>query len=242
VTPAVWALEWRLALTRRRYLVLGAVLPLALVLPVATGAVPADETASVYAVLFMAFAAIGSALPLRWEGARGLSARVVMGGVSAPGYLLQRTAAGAVIDLLQLTPALIVAAFASHAQVSDALVAYVGLAATMWIAGLLGVMAAAVTRSLVEALLVATVIVISLAEMSGVFYTPRPGSIGAVLEAMSPFRALHESLLDMTVGAPTAGGIAELAWAILLPVLVGMTAVKLHAALGKVSRYGLEGV
>lgn len=239
---AVWALEWRLAVTRRRYLVLGAVLPLALVLPVATGAVPADETASVYAVLFVAFAAIGSALPLRWEGERGMSARILLGGMSSPGYLLQRTAAGAVLDLVQLSPAFVVAALAVHASVAEALLAYLGLAATAWIAGLLGVFAAAVTRSLAEAVLVVSVIVISLSEMSGVFYTPRPGSVGAVLEAISPFRALHEALLDMTVGAPTSGGLAELAWVVLLPVVVGVTATKLHAALGRTSRYGLEGV
>ncbi len=239
---AVWALEWRLAVTRRRYLVLGAVLPLALVLPVATGAVPVDETASVYAVLFIAFAAVGTALPLRWEGARGMSARIVLGGMSPPGYLLQRTAAGAVLDLLKLSPAFVVAALAAHASVVDALLAYLGLAATAWIAGLLGVVTAAVTRSLAEAALVASVIVISLAEMSGVFYTPQPGSIGAVLEAISPFRALHEALLDMTVGAPTSGGLAELAWVVLLPVVVGLTATRLRSGLGETSRYGLEGV
>lgn len=242
MTLAVWALEWRLALTRRRYLVLGTALPLALVLPVATGAVPVDETASVYAVLFAAFAAFGSALPLRWEGQRGMSARVVRGGMTPHAYLLQRTAAGAALDLVQLTPAFVVAAAAAHGSIVEALLAYLGLAATTWIAGLLGVVAAAVTRSLAETIVVVSVIVISLAEMSGVLYTPRPGSIGAMLEAVSPFRAMHEALLDMTVGAPTSGGMAELGWVVLLPVIVGFTATKLHAALGQSSRFGLEGV
>jgi ABC-2 type transporter len=239
---AVWALEWRLALTRSRVLVLSTALPLALVLPVASGMVPAAETASVYLLLFAGFAAIGTALPLRWEGERGMSSRVVLGGMSAPSYLLQRTAAGAILDLAQLTPALVVAALAAHASVSDALAAYVGLAATVWIAGLVGVVAAAVTRSLAEAGLVATVIVISLAEMSGVFYTPMPGSLGAALEAISPFRALHEALLDMTVGAPTSGGLAEIVWVVALPVVVALTASKLHAGLRQVSAFGLEGV
>jgi ABC-2 type transporter len=242
VRLAVWAVEWRLAQTRRRLFVLNTALPLALVLPVATGAIPAQEAASVYVFVFSAFAAIGSAVPLRWEGERGMSARIVLGGMSPSSYLLQRTAAGAVRDVVQLMPALVAIAVAAHASIGDALLVFVGLTATCWIGGLMGVVAAAVTRSLVEAVIVATVIVISLAEMSGVFYTPAPGSVGAALEAVSPFRGLHERLLDMTVGAPTSGGMAEIAWAVLLPAVVAMFAVRLHASLGRVSQYGLEGV
>jgi ABC-2 type transporter len=239
---AVWALEWRLAWTSRRLFFLSMALPLALVLPVATGAVPAEEAASFYVLLFAGFAAIGTAVPLRWEGERGMSARIVLGGMSPAGYLLQRTAAGAVLDVVQLTPALAAIALAGHASVVDALFVFVALVATSWIGGLAGVFAAALTRSLAESVLVGTVIVISLAEMSGVFYTPMPGSFGAALESMSPFRGLHETLLDMTVGAPTSGGVAEVAWAVLLPAVIVLVADKLHRSLGRVSRFGLEGV
>jgi hypothetical protein len=241
VTPAVWSLQWRLALTRKRVFILNFVVPLTVVLPVATGAVPPEAAAGVYVVLFAAFAVFGSAIPLRWEGQRAMSARVVRAGVGASNYLLQRAAAGALLDTLQLTPALLLAAVAVGASPGDVLVVFPALAATVWVSGLVGVIVAAASRSLTETSLFAAVSVPLLAHMSGVFRAPAPGSYQELLESGSPFRALHEGLLDMTVGAPAGGGGALLAWALVLPVAVGLLGPRLHAGLGRVSRGGLEG-
>jgi hypothetical protein len=241
MTPAVWSLQWSLALTRKRVFILNFVVPLTVVLPVATGAVPPGAAAGVYVVIFAAFAMFGAAIPLRWDGQRGMSARISRAGVGASNYLLQRTAAGALLDTLQLTPALLVAAIAVGASPSDVLVVVPALAATVWVCGLVGVIVAATSRSLTETALFAAVTVPLLAHMSGVFRSPAPGSYQELLESGSPFKALHEGLLDMTVGAPAAGGMALLAWAILLPVGVGLLGPRLHAGLGRVSRGGLEG-
>lgn len=241
MTPAVWSVQWRLALTRKRVFILNFVVPLTVVLPVATGAVPPGAAAGVYVVLFAAFAVFGSAIPLRWDGQRGMSARVVRAGVGASNYLLQRAAAGALLDTLHLTPALLLAAIAVGASPGDVLVVLPALAATVWVCGLVGVIVAATSRSLTETALFAAVTVPLLAHMSGVFRTPAQGSYQALLEGGSPFRALHEGLLDMTVGAPAGGGGAVLAWALLLPVAIGLLGPRLHAGLGRVSRGGLEG-
>ncbi len=241
MTPAVWSVQWRLALTRKRIFILNFVVLLTVVLPVATGAVPSGAAAGVYVVLFAAFAMFGSAIPLRWDGQRGMSARVVRAGVGASNYLLQRAAAGALLDTLHLTPALLLAAVAAGASPGDVLVVLPALAATVWVCGLVGVIIAATSRSLTETALFAAVTVPLLAHMSGVFRTPPQGSYQALLQDASPFRALHEGLLDMTVGAPAGGGGAVLAWAILLPVAIGLLGPRLHAGLGRVSRGGLEG-
>lgn len=241
MTLAVWSLQWRLALARKRVFILNFVVPLSLVLPVATGAVPPAAAAGVYIVLFAAFAVFGSAIPLRWDGQRGMSARVVRAGVGASNYLLQRAAAGALLDILHLTPALLLVAIAAGASPGDVLVIVPALAATAWVCGLVGVIVAATSRSLTENALFAAVSVPLLAHMSGVFRTPDTGSYQGLLESASPFRALHEGLLDMTVGAPASGGLALLVWAILLPAAVGLMGPRLHAGLGRVSRGGLEG-
>jgi hypothetical protein len=170
-----------------------------------------------------------------------MSARIVRAGVSPSSYLLQRAAAGAVLDTLQLAPALLVAAVAVGAAAGDVLVAFAALAATVWVVGLIGIVIAAASRSLTETALFTAVAVPLLAHMSGVFRAPVPGSYQAFLESGSPFGALHEALLDMTVGAANGTGPGLIVWAIALPVAVGLLGPRLHAALGRVNRGGLEG-
>jgi hypothetical protein len=240
MTSAVWSLQWRLSVTRKRVFILNVVVPLTVVLPVATEAVPAGPAAGIYAVLFAAFAMFGSALPLRWDGQRGMSARVVRSGVSPSSYLLQRVGAGALLDTLQLTPALLLAAVAAGATVPQVGRALIALAGTVWVCGLLGVVIAAASRSITETALFSAAAVPLIAHMSGVFRTP-DGSVSSTLESASPLRALHEALLDVTVGATSGGWIALLAWAILLPVPVSLLGPRILSALGRATRGGLEG-
>ena len=239
---AVWWLEWRLALTDVRRFVLSTLVPLLIAASIATGVAGPAPAAAVYLVIFVSFAVFGSALPLRWEGERGLTRRIVHGGVPAGRYLLARAAAGAAIDLAQLTPALVVAALVAGGSPGALLGALAALAVALWLGGLVGVLAAAISRSLAETGLVAALAVLVLAHSSGVFEDPAPGSTLGALEAVSPFRVLHESLLGLTVGAPAGGIGAALAWALLLPALVALLGERVVAALGAVSRGGLEGV
>ena len=241
MTSAVWSLQWRLALTRNRIFILNFAVPLTLVMLIATGAVPPRAAAGVYVVLFSAFAVFGSSLPLRWDGQRGMSARVVRGGVGPASYLLQRAAAGAALDTLQLTPSLVLATAASGATPAAIAGALLALAGTVWVCGLFGILIAAASRSITETALFSAVSVPLVAHMSGVFRTPAPGSPSALLESASPFRALHEALLEMTVRGPSTGGVALLIWAILLPGLVWVLGAPLHGALGRVTGGGLEG-
>ncbi len=241
MTSAVWGLQWRLAFTRKRVLILNVVIPLTVVLPVATEAVPAGPAAGIYAVLFAAFAMFGSALPLRWEGQRGMSARVVRSGVTPSSYLLQRIGAGAVLDTLQLIPALLLAAVAAGATVPQVGRALIALAGTVWVCGLIGSVIAAASRSITETALFAGAAVPLLAHMSGVFNTPEDGSLSSSFESASPFRALHEALLEMTTGAAPGGGLGLLLWVLLLPVPVSLLGPWILGALSRTTRGGLEG-
>jgi hypothetical protein len=240
---AVWWLEWRLALTDGRRFTLSTLVPLFIVAAVATGVVAPEPAAAVYLVIFIAFAVFGSALPLRWDGERSLVGRVIRSGVPAGRYLLARVGAGAAIDLVQLTPALVVAAaLASGASLGPLLAAFLALAVSVWLGGLVGVLVAALSRSLAETGLVAALAVMLLAHSSGVFEDPAPASMLAAVEAASPLRMLHESLLDLTVGASATGVGAALVWAVLLPALVGLLGEQIATSLSRVTRGGLEGV
>ena len=232
MTAIVWELEWRIATARRRLFVLNVVVPLLLVLPVAMGAAPAVHAAAVYVVLFAIFSTFGSAIPLVRDGESGLSGRVLRAGVAPASYLLQRTAAGAALDVLQLGPALAVAALAAGAGPRAFLVALAALAATVCVANLVGVLVAAATRSLAEAALFSAVSTLLLLHASGVFRTPVPGSLGAVVESVAPFRALHEALLAMSMTTPVGGGAALGIWCVVLAVATGILAGQLIGFLG----------
>ena len=239
---AVWSLEWRLALTDPRRFVLSTLVPLLLALSVATGVAGPAPAAAVYLVLFVAFAVFGSALPLRWDGERGIVGRVVRGGVPAGRYLVGRAGACAAIDLVQLAPALLVAVLGAGGTAIGFAIALAALAATTWVAGLVGVIVAGVSRSLAETGLVAALAILLLLHMSGVLESPLPGSMLASLEAVSPFRLLHEALMDATGGVASTAAASALVWALLMPALVALMGGRLSRALGKVSSGGLEGV
>ncbi len=235
MTAIVWELEWRIATARKRLFVLNVVVPLLLVVPVAAGAAPAVHAAAVYTVLFAIFSTFGSAIPLVRDGESGLSGRVLRAGVAPASYFLQRTAAGAVIDVLQLGPALAVAAVGAGAGPRAFLLVLVVLAATVWVANLLGVLVAAATRSLAEAALFAAVSTLLLLHASGVFRTPVPESFGAALESVAPFRVLHEALLSVSLMTPVRGGTALGVWCVVMAVVTWVLAGRLTGSL-RVSR------
>jgi hypothetical protein len=71
------------------------------------------------------------------------------------------------------------------------------------VGNVLGAWAAALARSLAESALFASVGSLLLLHGAGVFRTPPPGSPAALVERISPFRALHETTLGV-VGGPRA--------------------------------------
>lgn len=241
MTSAVWSVQWRLALTRKRVFILNFAVPLTLVLIVATGAVPPGAAAGVYVVIFTAFSMFGAAIPLKWEAQRGMGNRIVRAGVSPSSYLLQRAGAGAALDTLQLTPALVLAGLAVRSQPGQIVAAVAALAATVWIVGLVGIMIAAASRSMTETALFTAVTVPLLAHLSGVFRTHADGSFLALLRNGSPVSALHSALLEMTIGSGGGGGTAVVFWAVALPAVVAAFSPRLHVGMARVSRGGLEG-
>lgn len=225
---AIWSLEWRVALRRRRLLLLNAAIPLLLVLPVAFAGAPASHAGTVYTVLFVLFGTFGSAIPLIRDGEGGFLARVRDTGFPDAWHLMQRTAAAAALDVVELLPALALAAVgelgaaAAGPAVAGALPV---LALSLLVANLLGPWVAAAARSLAEAALFAAVLSLLLLHASGVFRTPAPGSTGAAVERLAPFRALHDALLAVASGAPAGGKVTGLATPGWVAALVAATAL-----------------
>jgi hypothetical protein len=231
VSLLLWELEWRLALSQKRKLALRVLAPVSLVLVIATGALPPVAAVATYAVLFIAFGHFGTAFPALSDAESGIAQRVVRAGVSPASYLLQRAAACAALALVQLLPAVLVAAAFLNASASESLIALGALALCLWIGSLTGVMAAALSRSRTEMAVLCGASLTLLLHMSGVFSTPTEGGMGAMLESAAPFRVVHEAFVTMVAGGAVGGGVAALVWALALPVVAWLLAPRLTAAL-----------
>jgi hypothetical protein len=229
VNALVWGLDWRLTLAGRRSLAFWVLVPLALVVVIATAALPAAWGIAAYSTLFIGSGLLRAALPVFVDTRSGLTGRVLRGGVSPASYLLQRAAAAAATTLLCLLPAACVVALSMRAAVPEMLIAVGGLAVSLWITGLAGAIVGTVSESTTEVMVLGGVLLVVLLHMSGVFRTPGPGTLGALLENSSPFRAMHEALASMASGGAVSGGLAVVAWAALLPMGAGLAASNLLA-------------
>lgn len=234
----VWRLEWTTALRRRRLLALNTGIPLLLVVPIAVGGAPAFHAAAAYAVLFVLFATFGSAIPLVRDGEGGHLRRMLLAGGSGQGILVPRLLAGALLDTLQLLPAVLVILALGRAGTHLWLLAGPLLLGAVLAGNLVGVWVAALARSLAEGALFAAVVSLFLLHVSGVFRTPAPGSLAAAVEPFVPFTALHRLLLagaggvSMPPGSIPAGLLATWGGALLL---LGVTAVVAQPLMERIS-------
>ena len=221
---SVWRLEWRLALRRRRLLVLNMAIPLLLVVPLGAGGAPAYHASAAYAVLFVLFATFGSAIPLLRDGETGTLRRIVLRGVSEPVLLGERVLAGCALDCLELLPALGVVLLLGGAEPYVWLWALPTLALAVLAGNLLGVWVAAGARSIAEGALFAALTALFVLHGSGVFRTPEPGSPGELLSGLLPFGPLHRLLFAAAGGGDLGLGLATVVPSIGLAImLLGVT-------------------
>jgi hypothetical protein len=217
----VFGVETRVARARRRLMLLNIVVPLALVAPVALAGAPPHHAAAVYTVLFVLFGTFGSAIPLLRDAQSGLIGRLAGSALQPAAILLGRSAAGALLDLLQLLPAVLLA-FAAAGAPPAAIAAFLPvLTGTLAVASLLGIWVAAAARSLAEGALFSAVAALLLLHASGVFRTPAPGSATAAIAAAAPFQPLDAWVRALAAGtAPDAGHAAGLAITLAAAALV----------------------
>lgn len=231
----VWRLEWRMAFRRRRLFIINIVVPLALVMPIALSDAPAVHAAAVYAILFTLHGTFGSAIPLVRDAEGGLVGRVFRAGIPARSLLLARAAAGTCLDAVQLAPSFGILVWSSGAAWSDIPMVALALFGGLWVANLLGTVVATVARSVAEAALFAATSSLLLLHLSGVFRTGAPGSFSSTLEALAPFRALHESLFGLFTSTPAEGLWALMGWAILLPMMLSFLSERMIRLLASAS-------
>jgi hypothetical protein len=226
----VWQLEWRLALRRRRVFAMNTAVPLLLVLPLAMGAAPPYHAAAVYAVLFVLFGVMGTAIPFLRESEAELLRRITMCGTPGGRLLAERGAGGALLDAVQLLPALVLILALGRAPAGAWVFLPAAMVTALVAAAVVGTWVAAMARSLAEGALLAAVTTLFLLHGAGVFRRPAPGGWGEWFASVLPFGPLHRGLQAAAIG--DEAGIPP--WTDFLPGLV-LTAAGIAVTLAMAS-------
>lgn len=220
MTGGVWRLEWRIAASRPRRLAWSVFVPLALLVPVAASGAAAAHRATVYVLLVVFFGLFGAAAPVVRDGERGWIERLLLTGCGARSWLAERTAAHALQDLLQLTPALAAVLWlegAGAAPVRWAAAAGAVLLA-LAVSNLVGTVVGAAVRSLAEGALVCAAVGLAALHLAGAFRPPAPGTWQEAAAAASPFLPAVSVLRGVAGAGELWGGAAPVvgqlgAWA-----------------------------
>lgn len=206
MTGTIWRLSWRLAFRRRRLLAWNVVVPALLLVPVITSGAAAAHRAVVVAVFVTFFGAYGSCIPLLRDGMSGWTEKVLLTGYGGRRWLVERLLAATSIDFVELLPVNLLLLVLLGAPFGDSLLPLLAATAlALLFANLIGTLVAVGVRALGEAALGCAVLSLFALHFSGVFRTPAPGSVGAVLEAWSPLRPIHEMWVELLGGVSTSG-------------------------------------
>lgn len=226
-----WRLEWSLHGARPRRLLWSAGVPLVLLTPVAASGAAAPHRVAVYVIFVVFFGVFGGAIPLIREGERGWIERVSLTGYGVRRWVLERAAAHAVQDAVQLAPALAcVVWLEGGARPGHLAAAGVALLLALLAANLVGALVAGAVRSMAEGALVCAAVGLAAVHLTGTF-RPATGA-WATVAAASPFRPLlataRRVAADGGAGAAevaAAGALQAAAWGGAAAALAGLAAL-----------------
>ena len=198
---AVWWLEWRQAARRARVFAFSLAVPFLLVAAVAVGRAPRPHAALVFTVLFAFFGTFGAGIPWARDSERGLIHRLLLTGLNPLRVAGERWLAAALLDAIQLLPTLALIAYWYRADGAVAARLLAGVLIGLLVANALGILVAAIARSLAETALLASVAALLLLHAAGVFRTPEPGTFADAVRQAVPFHYMYDAVRD-AVGAP----------------------------------------
>lgn len=209
MTGAGWRLEWAVARARRRLLAWNVAVPLLLLGPVALSGAPAVHRAVVYAVFVVFFGTFGGCIPLVRQGESGWLEKIVLTGYPERSWILERVAAHASLDVVELAPVLVLILVAEGSGFPEAVLVTASVALALAVANLVGMLVAAAVRSMAEGALVSAAVSLAGLHLAGAFRAPGPGSLWAAAEEISPWRPLVEALRGLSVAAGQGAGAGQ---------------------------------
>lgn len=189
-----WKKDVTLFFSKRFALLIKFVYPLALIVPVAVSDIPAQYAAAVIGIVAIMAGTFGAGESLTIDLNNGILARLALTPLSPRRIVFEVLAVNAVLDFLQLLPALLIVYALHPAPMIWLLAATFGVFATLVAANGIGIFIANFTTSPADVLLFATAILFPLIYLSGFFRNQNPTGILETLRGFVPFAYMNDAL------------------------------------------------
>ena len=191
---AYWKKDVSLFFSRRFALFLKMLYPLAIIVPVAASGMPAKYAAAVIGIVAVMAGTFGAGESLTIDLNDGILARVALTPLSPYRIVFEVLAVNAVLDLVQLLPALLVVYLLHPVSLLWVLAATLAVFATLVTANCIGIFIANFTSSPADVLIYATAILFPLIYVSGFFRNQNPTGIMETLRGLVPFAYTNDAL------------------------------------------------
>ena len=191
---AYWKKDVALFFSRRFALFLKMLYPVAIIVPVAASSMPAQYAAAVIGIVAVMAGTFGAGESLTIDLNDGILVRVALTPLSPYRIVFEVLAVNAVLDLVQLLPALLIVYLLHPVPVVWMLAATITVFATLVTANCIGVFIANFTSSPADVLLYATAILFPLIYVSGFFRNQHPTGLLQTLRGFVPFSYTDDAL------------------------------------------------
>jgi ABC-2 type transport system permease protein len=191
---AYWNKDVALFFSRRFALLLKMLYPMAIIVPVAASGMPAKYAAAVIGIVAVMAGTFGAGESLTVDLNDGILARVALTPLSPYRIVFEILAVNAVLDLVQLLPALLIVYVLHPVPIVWILAATITVFATLVTANCIGIFIANFTSSPADVLLYATAILFPLIYVSGFFRNQHPTGILETLRGFVPFAYTDDAL------------------------------------------------
>jgi ABC-2 type transport system permease protein len=191
---AYWKKEVVLFFSRRFALFLKMLYPIAIIVPVAASGMPAKYAAAVIGIVAVMAGTFGAGESLTIDLNDGILVRVALTPLSPYRIVFEVLAVNAVLDLVQLLPALLIVYLLHPVSLLLLLAATLAVFATLVTANCIGIFIANFTSSPADVLLYATAILFPLIYVSGFFRNQHPTGIMETLRGLVPFAYTDDAL------------------------------------------------
>jgi ABC-2 type transport system permease protein len=194
---AYWKKDVALFFGKRFALVIKMLYPLAIIVPVAASGIPPQYAAAVVGIVAIMAGTFGAGESLTSDLNDGILARFALTPLSPYRLVFEILAVNAVLDFLQLLPALLVVYILHPVSLVWVLAATFAVFATLVAANCIGVFIANFTSSPADVLLYATAILFPLIYLSGFFRNQNPSGLLATSRDFVPFAYANDALMTV---------------------------------------------
>jgi ABC-2 type transport system permease protein len=191
---AYWKKDVALFFGKRFALLIKMLYPVAIIVPVAASNIPAEYAAAVIGIVAVMAGTFGAGESLTIDLNDGILMRVALTPASPRRIVFEILAVNAVLDFIQLLPALVIVYVLHPVSLAWMLAATFGVFATLATANCIGIFIANFTSSPADVLLYATAILFPLIYVSGFFRNQNPEGILAFLRNFVPFAYMNDAL------------------------------------------------